>query len=177
MVTGCSSGPSAESIGETTADAIRDAGTVQFTMTSGEETFEGAAVYEEGDLSELRVETTTLGEERSEWVVDGEYWRAPGTARPERSGSVDPEEFVAAWDWAQVQEDMAAAATSIEAVEAREIDGLETHGFELVSEERTETWWVDDDGRLREYEFEFADGQSGGGTLFGYGDDVRIFEP
>ncbi|WP_114853209.1 hypothetical protein [Brachybacterium sp. YJGR34] len=74
-------------------------------------------------------------------------------------------------------EDLADAASSLEEVGSREIDGASTDGYELTSEERTETWWIDGDGRLRAFEFVYADGSTGGGTLFGYGEESRVDAP
>ncbi|WP_221584709.1 hypothetical protein [Microbacterium sp. G2-8] len=177
-VAGCSADDTTlETIGETTADAIRDAGSVQFRMTTPDESFEGAAVYEEGDVAAIHVATTTTGEEKEEWVIDGEYWLEQPPTGPAQSDSIDPAEFAMIWDWAQVQEDFADAATDVEKVDAREIDGVMARGYELTSDDRTETWWIDDDGKMLEFEYVFEDGQTGGGSLFAYGDDIEITVP
>ncbi|WP_197517453.1 hypothetical protein [Microbacterium karelineae] len=172
---GCGAGGmTLDTIGETTAGAIRDAGSVRFTMTTGDETFEGATTYEGGEVSALHVESTTPGAERDEWIIDGEYWTNEGGGDARRSDAVTPDAFAASWDWAQVQEDLAASATAFEEVGGKDVDGTSTRGYELTADDRTETWWIDEDGRLLAYEFEFAEGTAGGGTLFDYGADSAI---
>ncbi|RCS60822.1 hypothetical protein [Microbacterium sp. JB110] len=177
-LTGCGPAvPSPENIGERTAAAIRDAGSVEFTMTNGDLEQTGTVMYEDDEIVALDV-TIRDNAERSverEWVVDGEYWHARNEhADPARSGAVPPDELLAAWDWAQVQEDMTADASSIEEVGERTIDGVDTTGFEITSDDRVETWWVDESDHLVEYESELEDGTTGTGTLFAYGETTEI---
>lgn len=178
-LTGCGpAAPSPENIGERTAAAIRDAGSVEFTMTDGESEMTGTAVYDGEEIVAVEVNTSIDDEPNPEyrkWVVDGEYWESGGPdAPPAVSNATPPEEMLAAWDWAQVQEDMAADASSIEEVGERAIDGVDTIGFEITSDDRVETWWVDDSDHLVKYEYELEDGTTGSGTLFAYGETTEI---
>lgn len=146
-------------------------------MTNGDLEQTGTVMYEDDEIVALDV-TIRDNAERSverEWVVDGEYWHARNEhADPARSGAVPPDELLAAWDWAQVQEDMTADASSIEEVGERTIDGVDTTGFEITSDDRVETWWVDESDHLVEYESELEDGTTGTGTLFAYGETTEI---
>ncbi|QOR70346.1 hypothetical protein IM660_17385 [Ruania alkalisoli] len=185
LVAGCSPGEDgdpdtgdAAAIGADSAEALRDAGSFRFEFTAAENTTEGSIVYEDGQVAAIQV-TQRDGEDLwRDWWVNGTYW----TARDERAAPSpdtveNAESFVAAFDWALLQEDIAAAATSVQSVGTDEIDGVEVTGVEITGPERTEIWWLDEADLLRGYEFSTADGSEGEGRLFDFGADVGIAVP
>jgi hypothetical protein len=170
MLAACSAAPeeTPESLGARTAEAFREAESARFEMEGDDGTrTEGAIEYSDGAVVALEVVTSPDGEvpSREVWTADSEYADDPDAASPD---------LVQAWDWAQVQEDLAAQATSVEEVGERDVDGVTVTGYELTSPERTETWWVDDEGRLRSFEYSYPDGSAGEGRLYDYGADVGI---
>lgn len=180
LLAACSPEPeTAESLGARTAEAIRESGTARFEFESDDgQRFEGAIEYEDGAVAALELLTYSEdGEEptsREVWTDDA------GSAADPDGGPPSAEELpdlVRAWDWAQVQEDLADAATSVEEVGERDVDGVAVTGYELTSSERTETWWVDDEGRLHSFEYAYPDGTAGEGRIYDYGADVDITEP
>lgn len=170
-----------DTIGGRTADAIRSAETLRFTMTNDDIEYVGALRYEDGEPVALRLETR--GEvpdgSRTEWVVDGEYWVDDDTSDAAvQRDNVTPEALLASWDWAQVQEDLADAATEFEEAGTRFVDDVDTTGYTITSDDRVETWWLDDDDRLRAYEYEIVgEDLAGSGKLFAFGTDVEIVTP
>ncbi|WP_166847515.1 hypothetical protein [Isoptericola sp. BMS4] len=180
LLAACSPEPeSAESLGARTAEAIRESGTARFEFESDDgQRFEGAIEYEDGAVAALELATYA---EDSEEPTSREVWTDDaGMAADPDGGPPSAEELpdlVRAWDWAQVQEDLADAATSVEEVGERDVDGVAVTGYELTSSERTETWWVDDEGRLRSVEYSDADGSTAQGRLYDYGADVDITAP
>lgn len=170
-----------DTIGGRTAEAIRSAETLRFTMADDDIEHVGALRYEDGELAALRLEThgDGPGGSRTEWVVDGEYWVDDDTSDVAvQSDSVTPEALLASWDWAQVQEDLADAATEFEEAGTRSLDDVKVTGYTITSDDRVETWWLDGDDRLRAYEYEIVgEDLEGSGSLFAFGTDVEIVAP